>query len=305
MTSLCLAYWQAILAQGLVIGVGNGCLFVPSTAVIQPYFTNRRALAMGIAITGGNVGGVIYSSVFEILQPSIGFAWATRTIAFIQLATLVIPISVLQMRFKPTQARRLFDTTAWKDSRYSVFACASLVGYIGLYIPWFYANSFAISKKVVNGHLAVYLVSILNAGSFFGRITLTYAADKVGPVNMLLVCFIGSAVLAFGWIGVTSTAGAIIFCLLYGCFSGALISLVLTVIAAILCPEMSAIGVRIGMICIFCSVGILVGSPLGGLILHNGWVSLETFAGAMLLAGACGISAVRFLTVGTSLYDKC
>jgi MFS family permease len=59
MTSLCSAYWQVILAQGLVIGLGNGCLFVPSTAVIQPYFTKRRALAMGIAITGGNVGELI------------------------------------------------------------------------------------------------------------------------------------------------------------------------------------------------------------------------------------------------------
>lgn len=56
MTSLCTKYWQAVLAQGLIIGVGNGCLFVPSTAVIPPYFEKRRALAMGIAITGGNIG---------------------------------------------------------------------------------------------------------------------------------------------------------------------------------------------------------------------------------------------------------
>lgn len=134
--------------------------------------------------------------------------------------------------------------------------------------------------------------------------TLTYAADILGPVNMLFVCFIGSSVLAFGWIGVTSTAGAIVFCLLYGCFSGALISLVLTVISAILCPNPHVIGVRIGMICIFCSVGILVGSPLGGLILHNGWISLQAFAGAMLMIGAFGIWLIRFLKVGATFQAK-
>lgn len=46
----------------------------------------------------------------------------------------------------------------------------SLIGYIGLYIPWFYANSFATSNKVVDAKLAIYLVPLLNAGSFVGRI---------------------------------------------------------------------------------------------------------------------------------------
>lgn len=122
---------------------------------------------------------------------------------------------------------------------------------------------------------------------------------------MLFLCFLSSAILAFGWIGVSSTAGAVIFCLLYGCFSGALISLVPTVIAAILCPDMTALGVRLGMLCIFFSIGFLVGSPLGGLVLHDGWVSLQVFSGAMLLAGAVGTSVVRFLCTGVTLREKC
>lgn len=56
MTSLCSEYWQVVIAQGLVIGAGNGCLFIPSTAIIPPYFPKKGALAMGIALTGGNIG---------------------------------------------------------------------------------------------------------------------------------------------------------------------------------------------------------------------------------------------------------
>lgn len=198
------------------------------------------------------------------------------------------------------------------------------MGFIGLYIPWFYANNWAVSNKVVDTKLAVYLVSILNAGSFIGRIvsysiihsigivyfnnisqTLTYAADLFGPLNMLLICFLGSSVLAFAWIGISSTTGAIIFCLLYGCFSGALISISLTVIAAVLCPEIRSLGVRIGMICITCSIGILFGSPLGGLVLHNGWESLQIFAAAMLIAGGINIVVIRFLTAGVHPMVKC
>ena len=56
MTSLCHSYWQVILAQGIVIGLGNGALFVPSIALLPTYFSKRRALSTGIAITGGNLG---------------------------------------------------------------------------------------------------------------------------------------------------------------------------------------------------------------------------------------------------------
>ena len=56
LTSLSTQYWQLVLAQGLVIGVGSGCLFVPSVAFLPSYFTAKRALAMGIAASGSNVG---------------------------------------------------------------------------------------------------------------------------------------------------------------------------------------------------------------------------------------------------------
>lgn len=56
MTSLCTEFWQLILAQGLIIGLGNGCLFVPSIALLPTYFTTWRAFAMGIAASGSSVG---------------------------------------------------------------------------------------------------------------------------------------------------------------------------------------------------------------------------------------------------------
>ena len=38
------------------MGLGNGCLFVPSIAVLPTYFTKWRALVTGMAITGGHIG---------------------------------------------------------------------------------------------------------------------------------------------------------------------------------------------------------------------------------------------------------
>ena len=56
MTSLCSQYWQLVLSQGLVVGLGSGCLFVPSVAIIPMYFVKRRVLAMGIGAAGVSVG---------------------------------------------------------------------------------------------------------------------------------------------------------------------------------------------------------------------------------------------------------
>lgn len=56
MTSLCTEYWQLMLAQGLVIGLGAGFLFVPAVAIMPQYFLKRRVLAGSLAASGAGVG---------------------------------------------------------------------------------------------------------------------------------------------------------------------------------------------------------------------------------------------------------
>lgn len=56
MTSLCSSYWQVMLAQALVVGLGSGCLFIPSVAILPQYFSKRRALANGLAASGSSFG---------------------------------------------------------------------------------------------------------------------------------------------------------------------------------------------------------------------------------------------------------
>ena len=56
MTSVGKTYWQILLAQGIAIGIGDGCLFLPSVAIVPQYFTTRKALATGVASLGSSVG---------------------------------------------------------------------------------------------------------------------------------------------------------------------------------------------------------------------------------------------------------
>lgn len=50
-------YWQLILSQGVCVGVGMGCLAVPSLAVPSGWFTTKLPLANGVIVSASGFGG--------------------------------------------------------------------------------------------------------------------------------------------------------------------------------------------------------------------------------------------------------
>ncbi|KAI9873874.1 MAG: hypothetical protein M1823_007815, partial [Watsoniomyces obsoletus] len=65
--SLSTQYWHIFLTQGVMLGLGNGLLYLPGLALVSRSFTKHRAVAMGITTCGAPTGGVIYTLVFEQL----------------------------------------------------------------------------------------------------------------------------------------------------------------------------------------------------------------------------------------------
>lgn len=286
MTSLCTQYWQVMLAQGVCVGLGSGCLFIPSVGIVSTYFSTRKALATGLAVSGSSIAGVIYPIVFSRLQPQIGFPWATRVIAFIMLATLSVPISVYRVRVLPPERRRLLDLAAFKEVPFATFNGLVFFTTIGLYIPYFYVTSYSTSEGIMSSHLAFYLVPILSAGSAAGRIIPNFLADKTGPLNMLIVCTSAAAVMAYCWIAIHNTPGIIVFCVIYGFFSGTFVSLQPTAIVT-LSPSLSIFGTRMGMSTCFSGLGILVGNPVAGAIVGRGsYLGMMLFTAVSLAIGS-------------------
>lgn len=56
MLSLSTKYWQVFLSQGICMGLGAGLLYIPSLALVGIWFDKKRALAMGIVMSGIAVG---------------------------------------------------------------------------------------------------------------------------------------------------------------------------------------------------------------------------------------------------------
>lgn len=246
---------------------------------------------------------MILPIVFFKLQPRIGFGWATRVVAFVMLVTLAVPLAVMKTRLKPVK-KPFVDPAAFKEAPFTLFSFGLFFGFMGLYIPFFYISSYADKNHITDANLAFYLLVLLNAASFVGRIVPNFVADKTGPLNILIPCSLAAAILAFAWIGIKNSAGLIVFAILYGFFSGTFVSLPAPAVASI-SPSIGVVGTRMGMSFTFAGFGLLVGNPVAGAILGSDhWVGLQAFSGATTGLAMLTMAGARIAKGGSSLTAK-
>jgi len=307
MLSLCHTYWEVLLAQGFCVGIGAGCLFVPCVAILPTYFRRRLGLAIGLAASGSSFGGIIYPIVLYRLINRIGFGWSVRVMGFIAFGTLLIPITLMKMRFKPPKARALIDWSAFTDFYYMFFTIACLIGFMGLYVILFYLSYFAEKRHITNTNMAFYLVPIFNAASCFGRTIPNAISDKTGPLNLIVPggLILGISILCM--IAVTTQAAIITIAVLAGLFSGVFIAMPPVCFVA-LTQDKTKIGTRIGMGYGMIGFGALAGGPGGGSILGQtgslNWTGLWVFGGVTSSVAGLMYAGMRVAKYGFKLNVK-
>jgi len=307
MLSICHTYWQVLLAQGFCVGIGAGCLFVPCVSVLPTYFSSRIGLAVGLASSGSSLGGVIYPIVLYRLIDRIGFGWSVRVLGFIALGTLLIPISVMKMRFKSPKPRAFIDWSAFKDINYMLFTIATLIGFMGLIVALFYISYYASQQHITNSRLAFYIIPIFNAASCFGRVLPNAISDKTGPFNLIAPCAFITGILILCLMAVESVASIIVLALLIGFFSGVFIALP-PVCFVKLTDDKSRIGTRVGMGFSMAGFGILAGGPVGGAILGVAepldWNGLWALGGVASCVAGLMYAGLRVAKYGTKVAVK-
>lgn len=89
----------------------------------------------------------------------------------------------------------------------------------------------------------------------------------------------------------------------YSFFSGALVS-ILSTVAVTLSPSLSVIGVRMGMLFVPSSAGLLVGNPIAGALLRIGWIDLQVLCGAVVAFSGICVMVARLAKVGSAFRAK-
>ena len=293
MTSIGDSYYQIFLAQGLCVGFGMGLVYVPILGEVSRHFSKKRPIALGLSSTGACVGGVIFPILFRQLLPKIGFGWTVRVLAFINFGCGVTASAIVCLGSRPAQvqsSRRAWDLTAFREMPFTFFTLGMFLVFVPYYVPLTYVPVFAQTVLRTSDNLAGYLLAIVNAGSLLGR-TLPYIlGSKMTPIRIFFFWIIAAVILFFGWMGVSSTSGFIVWCVFWGVVSGVLATAPIAAVShPVLTPSQGELGTRMGMSLMASAIGDLVGPPMMGALLSGAHYARAqaVSGGIMTLGGLC------------------
>ncbi|ORY92799.1 major facilitator superfamily domain-containing protein [Leucosporidium creatinivorum] len=301
MTSLCHSFWQSFLTQAIGLGISMGLVYIPSVSVLNHYFLRRRALAMGIAMSGASLGGIVFPIMLNHLFASIGFAAAVRASGYVIVGGLILANLLMSSRYPPAKhdefgikKPRPSAFRIWGEPRYFLTVIGTSCLFLGLYFPITYIQVFAETQNLPRS-VSDNTIVILNVASFFGRIVPNFLGDTFGVFTLLTSCGAGISVLIFALYGATNSAGLIIIILLFGFFSGGVVALTSPLLIAT-ADDISEIGVRQGHALVFNGLAALVCTPISGALLAAGNDDFKyaiAFAGAITMLGAVTMLGAR------------
>ncbi|KAJ0161567.1 Riboflavin transporter MCH5 [Colletotrichum tanaceti] len=253
-----------MLAFGILCGLGSSLVFTPSIAAVGHWFKRRRGFATGMASTGGSIGGIVFPLMMQSLFPRIGWGWTIRAVGFICLLLCGASNFLIRSRLPPARnASPHPDPRIFRNPAFSLTTAGIFLMEFALFIPLTYISSYMLSEGFSES-FAFSILPILNAGSVFGRVLPGWWADKVGPFNSNMVATLLSIVACLAiWLPAGSTtAGIVVFAVLFGFASGNNIS-ISPVCVGRLCKTQSY-GRYYSTTYTVVSIACLIGIPIGG-----------------------------------------
>lgn len=231
LASACTQLWQVFICQGVLVGLSFAMIFIPGTLILPTWFDKQKATAMGIAVAGAGLGGVVFSlALNKIIQQTGDQKWALRTVGFICLATSLFGSLFMRVRcpkkskfrerwnkdFFINSFKIIFDFKVFDNYPLIVVGVwfgTALLGYvIVLYSFSSYATSVGLSHTQGSNILA-----ILNAAQLVGRPLVGNAGDFFGRTNTSVMVCLYVAVLIFAfWLNSTTYAELIALAVMIG-----------------------------------------------------------------------------------------
>ena len=284
--SLCKSYWQFMLCQAVLQGILMGLLQFPSMAAVSQYFDVNRAAAIGVAVSGSSIGGIVIPMALSKMLngTNIGFGWSIRVIGFLILPFLAFALFTVKARLPP-RVRSFWIAAAFTDPKLVVLTMSMFFVFMGMFLPLFFIPTYA-TIRGMEATLAGYLSAILNASSTFGRVIPGIMADRLGKLNVYAAGALATGIVIFCINEATSNAALIVYSIVFGFTSGTIISGA-SVAFTVCCPDVRDVGTYAGMGMAFGALGGLIGPPLDGVMIdhYHGFFQVAMFSGSVCMFG--------------------
>ena len=287
-TGFCSDYYQFILCSVLQ-GIGGGILYLPPVVCGPVYFDKHRSLASGVLFSGTGIGAFALANLTKYLIKKVGWQWGVRILGFMNLGVTGLASFMV---FEPKlpnfrSANAILNVSQLKSPKVISQLLGSLLQSAGYLMPliFMYKSAVSLGYSSSQGAFFIGLSNLINAAS---KVVTGMIADVVGRMNTLIFCSSVSAALIFAlWLpAIKNTFMSLV--VLYGVFSGAIISLLPPCLI-----EIFGIGSYTqlsGMMYCARGIGVIIGSPIGALlIIGNGanpkdYTNIAVYNGVLLTA---------------------
>ncbi|KAJ2027099.1 hypothetical protein IWW57_002760 [Coemansia sp. S610] len=289
------AVWKLMLTQGFMFGIGASLVYIPAVSMPAQWFTKRRALAVGVAASGTGIGGLWLTPATDHMISGLGTAWALRITGIIVFAVNSVASLFLRNRLVVQRREKIVDFSILRDSRFLLIFAGGICGTTAYFTPLFLLPSFAIEVSGKSNDFGTNLITIVNAASTIGRIATGQAAASFGNMNTLSACTLlaSLSVLAL-WLPFQASGTLVACAIVYGMFSGGLISLIPVVTAELW--GIQRIATIIGLLYVAYFTGAMVGAPSSGALVDNVGGGAD-FKPAIIFSGVFMMIAFLFFTI--------
>lgn len=314
-TSWCHTVWQFILAYGVLAGIGAALTFGPFVACLSHWFLKKRALAVGLAYTGGGVGGVIFPLLFRKLFPIVGFGWTIRIGAFVCLFFLLIGWLLVRDRkeefHEPSDdhmVKQIYDSIDFKilirNPLFAIIVTGLLFNGLAFLISMVELPTYATVRGYSESE-SYLLIVVFNSFSIPGRIIPSFAADHgLGRFNTFCIINVMSLIIfCVVWVPFGHHLKALfVFAGFFGFTSGSVLSLSASLVTSIV--RTADVGKGLGTAFFILSLGDLFGLPIAGAITNKtpeSFDHLVYFLTCCAFVGACVSFVSRYMYAGFNL----
>ncbi|KAL4954345.1 major facilitator superfamily domain-containing protein [Aspergillus filifer] len=299
LTAECTKYWHFILCFGIMGGTGAAIVSNVAMASVPHWFEARAGMALGTAMAGAGLGGVVFPYIYRETWATVGFRWGMRIVGLVVFVLCGSASFLIKTRLpKKGEFKAAFDIHCFKDARFTTLTAATfclelvLFGLIGLFPSYVVAQGFS-SGTSVN------LLVVLNVLSCVGRLVAGRIADKYGRLNVLILLVALAVVLIYAILYPFSYSlpALYVFSATYGFVSGSFISVAPVCVRQI--SPAKEIGMRFGTFYGLVAFATLISIPIGGEM-------LEKVGGSMVvvwLGGVLALATVLFVVARWACLD--
>jgi len=273
--------WQVYLIWGLLLGVGRGCCIVPLVSTVPRWFEEKRGMAIGIAVAGIGLGGIIWPPLAQWLISSYGWPRAFFILGLITFA-LITPLAQLIKQSPERAGVKAYGEAVAVIEEQSVALTSDIpvnqvIRASRFWVLGLLQFCFIFSVQVLTVHIAPYaqdigfskvvaasFLSVIAGASAFGRLFMGFISDRAGGRLALSACLV-MAILALIWLQFAQEAWMFyLFAVAFGLAWGGMVPLTTVVTAELF--GLKYLGALIGSMLLIGSVGGSLGAPLAGTI---------------------------------------